>query len=450
MPAPDSLAADLRRVIADAQGEKRLPSVAAAVVRDGEVVWADAVGLADAESGEDATPDHQYRVGSITKTFTAVSIMQLRAEGKLELDDRLDAHLDVPVHGALTIRRMLAHASGLQREIPGDVWETLAFPRSTPELLKALEDAELVLGPGERWHYSNLAYILLGEVVAKLSGIAYEDYVDTRVLEPLGLSRTGFAPESPTAIAYRVDPYSDVVHREPMMVERVGGLAAAGQLWSTVEDLGRWASFLAEPDERVLADDAVELMTSVQSMADPYRWQLAWGVGLMLARDGEHVYCGHDGGMPGYVAIVIASREDKIGAAVLVNGGNFGPIEISFQLLRKVREQLPPERPAWRPAAGAPDELATVLGRWWSEGVEFVLRWHDGRLEARWADAADWQPWARFEPLGHDRFRTVFGRERGELLRIVRAEDGTPTKLYWATYPMTRDPEGFGADASRP
>ncbi len=427
-------------MIADAQAEQRLPSIAAAVVRGGEIVWQDAVGLADTETPEEATPDHQYRIGSITKTFTAVAVMQLRAEGKLDLEDRLDAHLDVPVHGGLTIRRMLSHASGLQREIPGDVWETLAFPQSTDELLRALEDAELVLGPGERWHYSNLAFVLLGELIAKLSGTAYEEYVEERLLEPLGLSRTGFAPSPPTASGYDVDPYSDLVHREPMMIERVGGIAAAGQLWSTVGDLCRWASFLASGDERVLPDDALELMTSVQSMADPYRWTLAWGVGLMLARSGDHVYCGHDGGMPGYVANVLASREDKLGAAVLVNGGNFGPVEISFRLLDTLREGLPPERPAWRPGATPPDELAGVLGRWWSEGAEFVFRWSDGRLEARSAQAADWQPWARFEHLGDDRFRTVFGRERGELLRIVRDDDGTPTRLYWATYPFTRSP----------
>jgi len=446
LPAPEAIAAELRRVIADVQREKRLPSVAAAVLRDGEVVWEGAVGLADAESAEEATPEHQYRIGSITKTFTAVAVMQLRAEGKLDLDDRLDAHLDVPVHGALTIRRLLAHASGLQREIPGDVWETLAFPRSTAELLTVLEEAELVLGPGERWHYSNLAFILLGEVVAKLSGRPYEDYVQGRVLEPLGLERTGFMPTPPTAVAYRIEPYTDVVHREPMMVDRVGGLAAAGQLWSSVGDLCRWVRFLAEPDDRVLGDDAVELMTSVQAMADPYRWTLAWGLGLMLARDGDHVYCGHDGGMPGYVASVLASREDKLGAAVLVNAGTFAPMDVALKLLQELREHFPPERPAWRPTEGAPVELEGILGRWWSEGAEFILRWHDGRLEARYAQAPEWQPWARFEPLGDDRFRTVFGRERGELLRVVRAEDGTATKLYWATYPMTREPERFGAD----
>jgi CubicO group peptidase (beta-lactamase class C family) len=441
LPPPEGLAAALRRTIAEAQAEKRVPSIAAAVVREGEIVWADAVGLADVEGREEATPDHQYRIGSITKTFTAVAVMQLRAAGKLDLEETLDRYLPVPAHGTLTIRRMLAHASGLQREVPGDVWETLEFPRSTDELLAKLEEAELVLAPGERWHYSNLAYTLLGEVVAKLSGLPYEEYVEQRVLGPLGLARTSFEPAGATAVAYSTEPYSDVVHREPMMVERTGGIAAAGQLWSTVGDLCRWASFLADPEPDVLDPSALDVMTSVQSMADPYRWQLGWGVGLMLVRSGDRIYCGHDGGMPGYLANVLASREERLGAAVLTNGGtNVDPASLAVALLDTTRERFPPETSAWQPGERPPPELAPLLGRWWSEGAEFVMRWHDGHLEMRWTEAADWAPWARFEPLGDDRFRTVFGRERGELLRVVRDDDGNPTKLYWATYPMARAP----------
>src|SRR5262245_34827092 len=153
LPAPEGLARELRSVLAKAQAEHRAPSIAGAVVRGGEEVWADAVGLADAESSEEATSGHQYRIGSITKTFTAVAVMQLRDQGKLGLEDRLDAHLDVPARGDLTLRRMLSHGSGLQREIPGDVWEKLEFPRSAGELLATLSEAELVLAPGERWHY---------------------------------------------------------------------------------------------------------------------------------------------------------------------------------------------------------------------------------------------------------------------------------------------------------
>src|SRR5215831_9409089 len=193
--APEGLAGELRAIVAKTQAERRAPSIAAAVVRDGETAWADAVGLADSEAGAQATPDHQYRIGSITKTFTAVAVMQLRAQGRLDLEDRLDAHLDVPEHGGLTLRRMLSHGSGLQRETPGDVWESLEFPQSADELLRTLTEAERVLAPGERWHYSNLAFILLGEVVAKLSGMRYEDYVEQRILKPLGLMRTTFTPQ---------------------------------------------------------------------------------------------------------------------------------------------------------------------------------------------------------------------------------------------------------------
>jgi CubicO group peptidase (beta-lactamase class C family) len=441
---PEGLSRELRAIIAEAQSERRAASIAAAVVRGGVVVWADAVGLADAEQAVDAMPDHQYRIGSITKTFTAVCVMQLRDEGKLKLEDRLDAHLDVRAFGDLTLRQMLSHGSGLQREIPGDVWETLEFPKSTVELLATLEEAEQVLAPGERWHYSNLAYILLGEVVAALSGMPYEDYVEQRLLQPLGLTRTGFSPDEPMALAYSVEPYSDVLRREPMLVERTGGIAAAGQLWSTVGDLCRWASFLADPDPDVLAPEAIDLMTAVQTMADPYRWSLAWGVGLALMRKDERIYCGHDGGMPGYLANVLIDRSDKLGAAVLVNGESVSPAELALELVEKTRERYPPEADGWRPGAPPPPELATALGRWWSEGAEFIFRWHEGRLETRWAEAPAWMPWTRFERLDGDRFRTVFGRERGELLRLVRDANGNVTRMYWATYPLSRTPEVTG------
>ena len=445
MPASDELAGALREILAKAQAENRLPSAAGAVVRDGDVLWSDAVGLADAEADEAATADHQYRIGSITKTFTAVAVMQLRDAGKLDLEDRLDAHLDVPALGDLTLRRMLSHSSGLQRELPGNVWETLQFPKSTEELVATLGEAEMVLAPGERWHYSNLAFILLGEVVAKLGGMPYEDYVETRILGPLSLTRTSFSPESPTAIAYSVEPYTDDVQREPMLVERTGGIAAAGQLWSTVGDLCRWAAFLAAPDPDVLSSDSIDLMTSVQSMADPYRWSLAWGVGLMLARRGDRIYCGHDGGMPGYLANVLVDRESGLGGAALVNGSTVSPAEVTLALVDKARALAPPATKPWRPAEAPPDDLASALGRWWSEGMEFVFRWRDGRLEARVAAAPDWMPWARFEREEGDRFRGVFGRERGELLELVRDDDGTVTRMYWATYPFARQHEITGA-----
>lgn len=442
MPAPETLASELRRQIAAAQVEQRAPSIAAAVVRAGEVIWADAVGLANAESGEAATPDHQYRIGSITKSFTAAAIMQLHEAGKLELDDRLDAHLPGVEHGSLPIRRLLAHASGLQREIPGDVWETLVFPDGA-ELVGLMGEAERVLGPGERFHYSNLAFSLLGEVISRLSGEPYEQYVEERVIGPLGLKRTTFERTEPAATPYFVDPYADVVHPEPL-IEKSGSVAAAGSLWSTAADLTGWAAFLADPNEEVLSKASVDAMSSVQVMVDNDRWDFGYGLGLQLSRAGDRVLVGHSGGMPGFLSNVSVSRKEKIGAVVLASSSaNIDPQSIASKLALTAIEQFPLAPEPWRPGEAAPPDLAGVLGRWWTEGEEFVFRFHDGRLEARWTQAPDWAAWSRFEPLGDDRFRTTQGRERGELLRIVRDADGTPTRMYWATYPMTRSPETF-------
>jgi CubicO group peptidase (beta-lactamase class C family) len=431
--------------MAAAQAEQRAPSVAAAVVRDGDVIWSDAVGLADVERGEDATPNHQYRIGSITKSFTAAAIMQLLEAGKLSLDDRLDAHLPDIEHGTLPIRRLLAHASGLQREIPGDVWETLKFP-SGEELVGLMGEAERVLGPGERYHYSNLAFSLLGEVISRLSGVPYERYVEENVIGPIGLKRTTFERAEPAATPYFVDPYQDVVHPEPL-IEKSGSVAAAGSLWSTAEDLTGWAAFLAEPREDVLSKSSVDAMSSVQVMVDNDRWDFGYGLGLQLSRAGDRVLVGHSGGMPGFLSNVSVARKEKVGAVVLASSSaNFDPQAIAAKLVLTTIEQLPVAPEPWRPGTAAPPELAAALGRWWSEGEEFLFRFHDGQLEARWTGAPEWADWSRFEPLGDDRFRTTQGRERGELLRIVRDAEGNVTRMYWATYPVTRTPEIFGQD----
>jgi hypothetical protein len=180
-------------------------------------------------------------------------------------------------------------------------------------------------------------------------------------------------------------------------------------------------------------------------MADPVRWTLAWGLGLMLVRNDDRIYCGHDGGMPGYLANVLVDRADGVGAAVLVSAGaSVSPAELSVSLIEKARERMPVPIEAWRPAEAPPRDLAGALGRWWSEGSEFVVRWRDGALEARAAEAAAWAPWARFERLDGDRFRTVSGREHGEPLRLVRDASGNVTRLYWATYPFSREQEVTG------
>jgi CubicO group peptidase (beta-lactamase class C family) len=211
LPTPEQRFA---RLVGEAQRDGRLPSLTAAVFRAGEVEWSQSIGIADAEAGSEATVDTQYAVASITKTFTATTVMQLRDEGKLDLDDPLERHLPDVAHGGLTLGRMLAHASGLQREPPGEVWETLVFPEAE-ELLASLPEAEQVLPGATAWHYSNLAYALLGQVVGRIVGRPFREHVEERLLRPLGLRRTTWGFDGVHARPYFVEPYSESVQREP-------------------------------------------------------------------------------------------------------------------------------------------------------------------------------------------------------------------------------------------
>ena len=425
----------------EAQRAGRLPSVSAAVFRGEKLAWSEAIGLADVEQGIEATPDTQYAVASITKTFTAVSVLQLRDAGRLDLDDPLSKHLPEAAHGTPTLRRMLAHASGLQREPPGEIWETLTFP-GEEDLLRGLEEAEQVLPPMAAWHYSNLAYALLGIVVSRISGTPFRDYVQERLLGPVGLERTTWGPGEGAALPYFVEPYSDSVRREPVL--ELGGKGGESGLYSTVGDLARWGAFLCDPDESVLAPSSVAEMHDLNVMAEA-NWTLGWGLGIELWRRGERIFGGHTGGFPGFLSILAYSRRDHVGAVVLTNAGNWPKLSpTGLELAEAAVEELAPELEPWRSEAAPPVEIAPLLGRWWSEGDESIFSWRGGKLEARLADAPPEREPSVFEPEGDDRFRVVSGRERGETLRLVRDESGEVVKLYWATYPFTRTPEVFG------
>jgi CubicO group peptidase (beta-lactamase class C family) len=392
-------------------------------------------------TGSEATPDTQYRIGSITKMLTATAVMQLRDAGELDLEDPLDRHLDGVPHTP-TIRRLLSHASGLQRETPGDVWVTLKF-LSDEELMRDLGTAEQVLAPGERFHYSNLGFALLGRVVAAVSGRSYEEYIQERILEPLGMTRTTFRREEPHASGYLVEAYREGV-REEQPVE-TASFAPSGQLWSTVRDLGRWAAFLVRPDPGVLSPESVEAMRTLQVIDDQERWTTGYGLGTMLVRDGERILAGHGGAMPGFIAGVYISPKDRIGAAAMTNSSTARLGPLIKQLIAKTIDARPADPEPWRVEEEPPEEIASALGRWWLEGTEMVFRWTKARLETRDADAEDWEPASVFRKEADDLWRTVSGPEHGEQLRIERGADGRVVRMYWATYLLTRDATPFGA-----
>jgi CubicO group peptidase (beta-lactamase class C family) len=442
---PDELAGRLDQLVATTQAEHRVPSVVAGAFRDGEVFWRQAVGAADVSRAEEATTEHAYRIGSITKTFTAVCILQLRDALVLDLADPLRTHIPEAPPGP-TVGNALSHLSGLQREPPGEIWESMQ-PPSREELLAGLEDVERVLRPGEAWHYSNLAFGLLGEIVARRNDEGYESALRTRVLEPLGLERTGFDPAGPRATGYYVQPYSDRVTLEPdPSVE--GPTAAMGWLWSTVDDLARWADFLATGMDGVLSRETLDEMARVRAMADQTRWTVGWGLGLGLYRRGDRVYAGHGGAMPGFLSALCVHRPERLGAAVLMNtSAGADPHELALDLAEAALDAMPRTPALWRPDEGAPEGVEQMLGRWWSEGSELVVTWQQGRLRVQALEAPAGRDLSWLLREDDDRWRIVEGRELGEQLRVVRDAAGQPVKLYLATYPLTRTPEAF-ADAS--
>jgi CubicO group peptidase (beta-lactamase class C family) len=433
------LRARIDQLVADRQRSWRSPNVSVGVVRDGRLEHSVHVGAARLDPLASATDDTPFMIGSVTKTFTAVAVMALRDEGRLDLDDRLDAHLPGVAHGELTIRLLLGHLSGLQREPVGRVWETMDNPDAA-RLLAELGQADQVLPPHEVFHYSNLAFALLGQVVERLERRPWEEVIRQRILHPLGMTRTGLTPPNDRAHGYLVHPFSGVATPEP--VADLKATAPMGGLWSTVADLCRYAAFVAEPDPAVLAPASVATMCRPQVILDPDAWTLGYGLSFGMVRRGNRIYVGHGGAMPGFLTGLRVSRPDRLGAVVWANSSaGAEPIVLAADLLDLVLDDEPTTVSAWTPEAPLP-ELTEFLGSWWSEGDELVFSVRDGRLWCAVRGAGALFE-SRFEADGADRFRIDLGRERGEALEVVRGADGRIERMYLATYAVTREPLAF-------
>lgn len=441
-------------MVRQTQAAERIPALSVAVHRADRPLWTFQVGT----SGRDEVPlgpDTRFRMGSITKTFTAVLVMQCRDEGLLDLDDPVSAHLPVAGHGELTIRRLLSHTSGLQREPHGDVWDSLRMP--DPErVLAELARAERVLPSARQFHYSNLGLAVLGQLVGRLRGGTWAQVVTERVLRPLGLEETGVEPGPRSAVGYLVDAWSDHVRAEPNT--EMGGVAPAAQLWSTAADLARWAAFLADPAAidpaaSVLAASTVEEMRWPLTVTDEAQWSSGFGLGLIVVpRPGRVTHVGHDGAMPGFIASAYGrfggtDAPPALGVAALSSSGTaVATGELVHTLLATDATEFPPDIAPWRPGEAAPEDLRPILGRWWSEGFEWIFTWRDGALRARRVIDAAHKPPSTFERIDGvaDELRTRAGGEAGERLRLLRDRaTGAVTTMRWATYRFTRLQETF-------
>jgi CubicO group peptidase (beta-lactamase class C family) len=423
MPEPvlPTTARHLLARTARVQREGRAPSLVAGVVRDGGLAWS---------AGRGGVPephaDVQYRLGSISKTVTAVVVMRLRNEGRLHLDDPLERHLPGTPLGDRTVGQLLSHLAGASAESPGGWWERTPGG-SLAEL--ALTEGDVVLGAARRFHYSNLGFGLLGELVARLRGTSWEDVVAAEVLAPLGMTRTTPRPVPPAADGFAVHPWADVVLPEPE--HHAGVMAAAGQLWATLTDLGRFAAFLLGDTADVLDAATLEEMTEPAGVdASAPGWS-AYGLGLQVMRVDGRTLVGHGGSMPGFLAGVFVDRDEQIGAVSLANATS-GVDPLVFGLLADLRDAEPRIVDAWAPAP-SPVPLDR-LGVWYWGPAPYVLRavggglLHLGPLPGRNGRAS------RFAPADDGTWRGMDGYFAGETLRL--AED----HLNLDTFILTRTP----------
>ncbi len=448
LPGDDAIPVGLRRhldhLVADRQRSWRSPTVSVGLARHGRLIWSAHRGSARLEPPSPADDDTQFMMGSITKTFTACLVMMLRDDGSVHLDQEL-GELVSGVHGAaarLSLRTLLSHTSGLQREPHGRLWESLDGP-TADRLLEDLRHAAQVLPQRDLFHYSNLAYALLGQVVETVAGDTWEHVLTERLLGPLGLSSTALVPRDDRAVGYCIDPFAGTAVAEPTFDLR--SAAPLGGLWTSVADLCRYGGFLAQPSRDILAPESVDEMCRPIVMADLDAWTSAYGLGLNTARRGDRLFVGHGGAMPGYLAGLRVRRPEGLCAVVLTNTGTRAePALFATTLLEAVLDAEPLDAVLWTPEQEQP-QLRRLLGSWWSEGEELVFEVRAGQLWSRLA-GADPSGDSRFEQVDGSTYRVVEGRERGELLEfVVHPEDGTLERMYFATYPVTRAPQSFGA-----
>ncbi|MFF4365253.1 serine hydrolase domain-containing protein [Streptomyces sp. NPDC001594] len=424
----------LNHRLAVAQSEGRAPSAVAAVVRGGEVVWE---GSRTSVEGHGPDGDVQYRIGSITKTFTAVLVLRLRDEGLLALSDPLGKHLPGTGADEVTIAQLLAHTGGLAAETPGEWWERTPGAQR-PALADVLGEAPFKHVPGTRHHYSNPGYTLLGSLVEALRGKPWEDVLRAEVLEPLGLDRTSAQPQAPHAGGWAVHPWADVMLPEP--TEDLGLMAPAGQLWSTTRDLARFAVLLARGDERVLSAESVQEMRTSVAPPEPGFADLGYGLGLQLAEQRGRRLFGHSGSLPGFVAGLWLSEADDVAAVVLSNCTSGLPAStVAMDLLAIVADAEPRFPAPWKPFNEADRVPLDLCGVWyWGTAPQGLRLKSDGTLELGPVGAPGRS--ARFRAESDGTWTGLTGYYAGETLRAVRREDGSVSHLDLGSFVFTRLP----------
>jgi CubicO group peptidase (beta-lactamase class C family) len=331
--------------------ERKIPGLVWGIVIDGRLAHVESAGVRDRSSNAPVTAGTVYRIASMTKSFTALAILKLRDEGKLSLEDPVSkwlpefAHMELPTRDTapLRIRQLLSHSAGFPEDNPwgdqqlsaGDAdltsWLRLGIPFSTP--------------PGTRYEYSNYAFGLLGRIVAKASGMAYEEYVRAEILAKLHMDASTFessqVPASNRAVGYRLQPDGTYLEEAPLPQ---GAFSSAGGLFTTATDLGKYVAFHmaawparddaeAGPVRRASVREMSEMWTPSNLTAGRSNGTLGaaetgYGYGLRTTTDCrfEHI-AGHGGGLPGFGSYMAWLPDYGVGLFAMANLTYAGPAE---------------------------------------------------------------------------------------------------------------------------
>lgn len=399
-------ALEVARVWLDAQmAYEQIPGASAAIVHDQELVWSSAMGMAHPDEAVPATTETLYSICSISKLFTAISVMQLRDQGKLTLRDPVETHLpwyavEQRWEGSppVTIQGLLTHSSGLPRESNHPYWTGPDFPFPTEdEVVAGLRDQETLYPARRYFQYSNLGLTLAGEIVEELSGMEYDEYVRRNILDPLGMSNT--YPEIP--MEHRGGRYATGYsaptregRREEVAFFQAKGIAPAAGFASTSEDLARFASWqfrLTGDRQEVLHAHTLDEMHRVHYV-DP-SFNTFWGLGFSVRRSDGETFVGHGGSCPGFRSQLQMQTDDKIAtvfmANAMVNAGTYtsGLYDLVAEAIKAAAEKTEVDHAAdngtelaFGPDAEGPD-LTPYLGTysaqpWGSESA--AVRWKGG------------------------------------------------------------------------
>ena len=374
---------------------QRLPGLAVGIVSDQRLFWCHGLGAADRATGSLLDQHTLFRVASITKTFTTTAILQLRDSGRLSLDDPLQRHIPEfataqgrggSVQG-VTLRRMMSHHAGLMTEAPLPCWDALEFP-THEQLLKSIARIEVVIPQESAFKYSNLAFGLLGEVVARVSGRPYIEYVTSEILRPLELESTTFevSDEQRTRLATGYSPGESGEAGKPAPHVALNGLAACGGLYSSVGDLARWIGhqFCSGPDR---TDSQVLAGTTIAESHRPQYleadWSVAYCLGWRANRFGDRVYHGHGGGIYGFASQILFSKPHQLGVICLANVWPYaGLLGLAREVLDLVLAGQTVTAPSQQTAEdSAPPEVHELLGSYTAgPGIVLMVEYRGGSL----------------------------------------------------------------------